>query len=75
MIGPYRKKLLGLGAFGSLLRAALTTVMDAACDRIIQQAAAIGVMYLSTQVRRPPRPTARQLCRERTCTCQLPVWS
>lgn len=50
MVGPYRQKLLKLGAFGSLLRAALTSVLDNECDEIIQQAAAIGVMYLSTMV-------------------------
>ncbi|KAJ9524025.1 hypothetical protein QJQ45_022487, partial [Haematococcus lacustris] len=55
MVGPYRKKLLEMGAFGGLLRAALTSVMDPDCDMIVQQvlaglvaAAAIGVMYLST---------------------------
>lgn len=48
MHGPYRTKLLEAGAFGALLRAALTSVMDPDCDMIVQQAAAIGVMYLST---------------------------
>eukprot|EP00198_Chlamydomonas_reinhardtii_P003541 XP_001692877.1 flagellar associated protein [Chlamydomonas reinhardtii] len=48
MFGPFRQKLLGLGAFGALLRAALSSVLESDCDRIIQQAAAIGLMYLST---------------------------
>ncbi|GFH14009.1 uncharacterized protein HaLaN_09982, partial [Haematococcus lacustris] len=37
MVGPYRKKLLEMGAFGGLLRAALTSVMDPDCDMIVQQ--------------------------------------
>lgn len=37
-----------IGAFGALLRAALTSVLDPECDVIIQQAAAIGVMYMSS---------------------------
>ncbi|GIL66635.1 hypothetical protein Vafri_20126 [Volvox africanus] len=48
MFGPFRGKLLAMGAFGALLRAALSSVMESECDRIIQQAAAIGLMYLST---------------------------
>ena len=37
MFGPFRQKLLGLGAFGALLRAALSSVLESDCDRIIQQ--------------------------------------
>lgn len=37
MHGPYRHKLLEMGAFGALLRAALTSVMDPECDMIVQQ--------------------------------------
>ncbi len=37
MHGPYRTKLLEMGAFGGLLRAALTSVMDPDCDMIVQQ--------------------------------------
>mmetsp|Transcript_26929 Transcript_26929/g.69418 ORF Transcript_26929/g.69418 Transcript_26929/m.69418 type:complete len:871 (-) Transcript_26929:1245-3857(-) len=48
MYGPYRTKLLEMGALGGLLRAALTSVMDEECDMVVQQAAAIGIMYLST---------------------------
>ncbi|MEW5306191.1 MAG: hypothetical protein WDW36_008675 [Sanguina aurantia] len=48
MNGPYRTQLLEIGAFGALLRAALTSVLDPECDVIIQQAAAIGVMYMSS---------------------------
>ncbi|KXZ56071.1 hypothetical protein GPECTOR_2g953 [Gonium pectorale] len=48
MYGPFRTKLLNMGAFGALLRAALSSVLDSECDRIIQQAAALGLMYLST---------------------------
>ncbi len=42
MYGPHRTKLLEMGTFGTLLRAALTTVNDPDCDMIVQQ------------VRRPP---------------------
>jgi hypothetical protein len=48
MSGPHRDRLLASGAFGCLLRAALTTVGDEECDMIVEQAAAIGIMYLST---------------------------
>ena len=37
MVGPYRTKLLEAGAFGVLLRAALTSVLDEQCDMIVQQ--------------------------------------
>ena len=37
MKGPYRTKLLDSGAFGVLLRAALTSVLDDQCDMIVQQ--------------------------------------
>lgn len=48
MNGPFREKLLSVNAFGALLRAALSSVMEPECYQIIQQAAAIGAMYLST---------------------------
>ena len=37
MHGPYRTKLLEMGALGALLRAALTSVMDEECDMVVQQ--------------------------------------
>jgi hypothetical protein len=37
MHGPYRVKLLEMGALGALLRAALTSVMDEECDMVVQQ--------------------------------------
>ena len=37
MNGPHRKALLAMGAFGTLLRAALTSVGDPECDLIVQQ--------------------------------------
>ncbi|KAG1678758.1 hypothetical protein FOA52_012798 [Chlamydomonas sp. UWO 241] len=48
MHGPYRTRLLDSGAFGVLLRAALTSVGDDECDMIVQQACSIGLMYMST---------------------------
>ena len=49
--GPFRKRLLQMGAFTALLKAALLSPKDdASCDLIIQQAAAIGIMYLCTMV-------------------------
>ncbi len=50
MCGPFRTKLLGLGAFGALLRAALSSVMDSECDRIIQQVGwgTTGLGYTAT---------------------------
>ena len=37
MRGPHRNKLMEMGAFSALLRAALTSVMDPECDMIVQQ--------------------------------------
>lgn len=51
LAGPFRQRLLAVGAFGALLRAALASTGDDPCDAIIQQTAAVGVMYLSTMVR------------------------
>lgn len=48
MNGPHRTKLLELGAFGTLLRAALKSVDDEECDMIVQQASAIGLMFLAS---------------------------
>lgn len=47
---PRRSKLLGAGAFGALLRAALGSAAEEHCDSIIQQTAAVGIMYLATMV-------------------------
>eukprot|EP00955_Chlamydomonas_euryale_P007322 77488-Chlamydomonas_euryale.AAC.3 len=48
MTGPYRTALLDHGAFGVLLRAALSGIGDEECDTIVQQACSIGLMYMST---------------------------
>lgn len=50
LTGPFRKKLLDIGAFGGLLTAALHPHEEAQFRSIIEQSAAIGVMYLSTMV-------------------------
>jgi hypothetical protein len=50
LVGPFRTRLLGAGAFGALLRAALSSSACEHCDPIIQQTAAVGIMYLSTMV-------------------------
>ena len=50
LVGPYRPALLRAGALGGLLRCALRS--DAGEVRgIVEQAAAVGVMYLATMVR------------------------
>lgn len=48
--GPFREKLLSVGALGALLKAALMSSSDDPCNNIIQQTAAVGIMYLSTMV-------------------------
>lgn len=48
--GPFRPKLLSVGTLGALLRAALTSSHDDPCNNIIQQTAAVGIMYLTTMV-------------------------
>ncbi len=48
--GPFRTKLLSVGALGALLKAALTSSSDDPCNNIIQQTAAVGIMYLCTMV-------------------------
>ncbi|GAX81636.1 hypothetical protein CEUSTIGMA_g9064.t1 [Chlamydomonas eustigma] len=48
LVGPYRLQLLELGTFSSLLRAALAGVIDETCNLVVQQAAAVGLMYLCT---------------------------
>jgi hypothetical protein len=50
LIGPFRQRLMGAGAFGALLRAALGSCAGDHVDPIIQQTAAVGIMYLSTMV-------------------------
>lgn len=51
LVGPFRARLLEAGAFGALLRAALGSGAGERCDAVIQQTAAVGIMYLSTMVR------------------------
>lgn len=51
LTGPFRQRLLDCGAMGALLKAALASTADDPCDAIIQQTAAVGIMYLSTMVR------------------------
>lgn len=48
--GPFRQQLLGVGTFGALLKAALACSPEDVCDAIIQQTAAVGLMYLATSV-------------------------
>ncbi|WIA12059.1 hypothetical protein OEZ85_012136 [Tetradesmus obliquus] len=48
LTGPFRSRLLNVGAFGALLKAALASSADDPCDAIIQQTAAVGIMYMST---------------------------
>lgn len=48
--GPFRTQLLAVGTLGVLLRAALTSSSDDPCNNIIQQTAAVGIMYLTTMV-------------------------
>jgi hypothetical protein len=49
--GPFREKLLSVGALGALLKAALMSASDDPCNNVIQQTAAVGIMYLTTMVR------------------------
>lgn len=51
LVGPFRERLLAAGAFGALLRAALGSNAGERCDGLIQQTAAVGIMYLATMVR------------------------
>ncbi|GMH33927.1 hypothetical protein BSKO_01761 [Bryopsis sp. KO-2023] len=48
LTGPFREKLLDIGAFGGLLLAALEPPEEEQFKTIIEQSAAVGVMYLST---------------------------
>jgi hypothetical protein len=50
LTGPFRSRLLNVGTFGALLKAALASCADDPCDAIIQQTAAVGIMYMSTMV-------------------------
>lgn len=50
LTGPFRKKLLDIGAFGGLLLAALDPPKEDQFKSIIEQSAAVGVMHLSTMV-------------------------
>ena len=53
MWGPYRGALLEAGALRVLLEAALAPTQDEACRKVIEKAAAVGVMYLCTVVSLP----------------------
>ncbi|KAL0031473.1 hypothetical protein WJX77_002181 [Trebouxia sp. C0004] len=48
MWGPYREALLEAGALRVLLEAALAPTEDDNCRKVIEKAAAVGVMYLCT---------------------------
>ncbi|DBA90981.1 TPA: hypothetical protein ACH3X2_004190 [Trebouxia sp. C0005] len=48
MWGPYREALLEAGALRVLLEAALAPTADDNCRRVLEKAAAVGVMYLCT---------------------------
>ena len=50
MWGPYREALLEAGALRVLLEAALAPTEDDNCRKVIEKAAAVGVMYLCTVV-------------------------
>lgn len=52
MWGPYREALLEAGALRVLLEAALAPTEDDNCRKVIEKAAAVGVMYLCTVVSR-----------------------
>ena len=51
MWGPYREVLLQAGALEVLLEAALAPTQDDNCRKVIEKAAAVGIMYLCTVVR------------------------
>lgn len=51
MTGPHRKQLLDAGAFHALLSALVRPPEDPSCKSVVEESAAIGVMYLSTMVR------------------------
>ena len=53
MWGPYRETLLEAGALRVLLEAALAPTQDEVCRKVIEKAAAVGVMYLCTVVSLP----------------------
>ena len=50
MWGPYREVLLQAGALEVLLEAALAPTQDDNCRKVIEKAAAVGIMYLCTVV-------------------------
>jgi hypothetical protein len=62
-----------VGAFGALLKAALASSADDPCDAIIQQTAAVGIMYMSTMVR-IPAGRSRSLLRQVHCMCTDGKW-
>lgn len=53
MWGPYREALLEAGSLRVLLEAALAPTQDETCRKVIEKAAAVGVMYLCTVVSHP----------------------
>ena len=57
MWGPYREVLLQAGALEVLLEAALAPTQDDNCRKVIEKAAAVGIMYLCTVVRLATKPT------------------
>ena len=50
MSGPHRKQLIDAGTFHALLSALVHPPEDTSCKSIVEESAAIGVMYLSTMV-------------------------
>ena len=50
MTGPHRQQLLDAGAFDALLSALVHPPEDPSCKSVVEESAAIGVMYLSTMV-------------------------
>lgn len=51
LVGPHRERLLAAGALAGLLRAALASAADTdACAAVVQQTAAVGIMYCTTMV-------------------------
>ena len=62
MWGPYRVALLEAGALRVLLEAALAPTRDETCRKVIEKAAAVGVMYLCTVVSHYPPLSPLMLC-------------
>ena len=62
MWGPYREALLEAGALRVLLEAALAPTQDEVCRKVIEKAAAVGVMYLCTVVSLPSAAVPHVSC-------------